>query len=189
MNYQVMPNYTIPTWLFNFITELKNLFIHDTDTTIPEYQFPQELEPNMENVKRVEELFAEIKDHPFYKTLINEAPYAKPANIMLVPEALEANRIYPLPSEMDAPFEYVENISVSRIMLTTWVLWMADDSVVVHTPKPTAGKRTCGPETIFIKDPAEPMPKGVTYALKVVVGTTLSDNYLRGIRWTHYHHR
>lgn len=172
--------------IFNkLIEELKLLYIYKGDRPLQKVEKLPAVEPNEYNINNVIDTFIDIADHPFYKTLLNECAYSKPGNILTNIEAGIENKIYPLPKTMDAPFEYIENPVVSRIMLTTWVLWF-EDRVVVHTPRPTSGKRLCGPEIIFIKDPAEEMPEGVLYAIKVVVGTTLVDGFLRGVRWTHY---
>lgn len=167
------------------IEKLRSVYIHNGEKPLPPVPRIEHVKPNEFNVNNVIDTFNVVKDHPFYKTLIKEAPYANGGNVLTNEEALIENKIYPLPATMDAPFEYIENPVVSRIMLTTWVLWF-DDRVVVHTPRPTTGRRLCGPEILFINDPAEEMPEGVLYAIKVVIGTTLVDGFLRGVRWTHY---
>lgn len=167
------------------IEEVKNVYFHNGEKPLPPVPRIEHVKPNELHVNNVIDTFNEIKDHPFYKTLIKEAPYASAGNILTNEQAVIENKIYPLPATMDAPFEYIENSVVSRIMLTTWVLWF-NGRVVVHTPRPTTGRRLCGPEILFINDPAEEMPEGVLYAIKVVIGTTLVDGFLRGVRWTHY---
>ena len=119
------------------------------------------------------------------KSIYNEVPYSKPNNIRTYEEALKHNQVYGLPSVMDAPFECIDNREVGRVSHTIWVLFFNTHSELV-VPTPTTGRMSVGNEILSINDPADKMPEGVLYAIKVILGTELVDNSFRGCRWSHY---
>lgn len=136
----------------------------------------------------VADVFSKIKHLPLYNTLKSEAPYAKRVNIPSLHSAKHRGIIRLLPKVMNAPFETVETRYANRMSYTVWVLWMNDRSVEVVVPKQNIGRLLSGSELIHVNDPADKMPDGVMRAARIIIGTELVDNSLRGCRWEFYVH-
>lgn len=149
---------------------------------------PPDREPVEENKLKAECVFLGVQNGLYLKSIFNEAPYSKPNNILTYDEAIERSCVYDLPDTMDAPFECIDNREVGRVSHTIWILFYQDHNELV-VPTPTTGRLSVGNDIIVVKDPADPMPEGVLYAIRVVLGTELVNNSLRGCRWSHFSKR
>lgn len=147
---------------------------------------PPDPEPVEEHKAIAEWVFCEMPNGLYRKSIIAESVYAKPANILTFSEAVKAGQVYTLPKTMDAPFECIDNKEVGRVSQTIWILIYSNGRVVTHVPTPTSGRLLLGGDIMSIDNPADPMPADVFKAIKVVLGTELIDNSLRGCRWAHY---
>ena len=183
LNYVYHAPSKLPMWLQTLIAEFKQVFINDIPATV--YKFQDTPITNESNIAKVIDTFGDIEQDAFYKTLINECVYSKRGSILTHEEAVERGCIGKLPPVMTAHFEHIDNRVTSRVTSTTWILWYGSKVSVVH-PTPSLGKFKLGSDIIKINDPAQKMPEGVLYAIKVTVGTTYVDGFLRGVTWTHY---
>ena len=147
---------------------------------------PPDPEPVEEHKAIAERVFYDMPDGLYRKSIIAESVYAKPSNMLTFSQAISANQIYTLPKTMDAPFECIDNKEVGRVSQTIWILYFVDGHVETHVPTPTSGRLLLGGQMMSINNPADPMPEDVFNAIKVVLGTELIDNSLRGCRWAHY---
>lgn len=132
--------------------------------------------------ERVTQNFPQLKGSALYNTLLNEAPYSRADNI----KRFEESTIYPLPKELDAPFELVETAFASRISHTVWILWKDENNYEIINPHQNRGRFLCGPDMINVQDAADPMPENVKFACMIVIGVNLDGNTLRGVRWTFF---
>lgn len=147
---------------------------------------PPDPEPVEEHKEIAEHVFSDMPDGLYRKSIIAESIYSKPGNMLTRIQAIDEGQIYTLPKTMDAPFECIDNKEVGRVSQTIWVLFHQDGRVVTHVPTPTSGRMLLGGVIMSIENPADPMPEDVHRAIKVILGTELIDNSLRGCRWSHY---
>lgn len=147
--------------------------------------------PRIDNsqVGIVKDVFAAIIDTPLYQTLQNEVIYSKRCNIPTIGSAAHRKIIRRIPSVMQSPFETIETRDASRLSYTVWVLWMTDRSVNIVTPKQNCGRVLMGDDIFQINDAPDVMPENVDRAVRVIIGTELVNNTLRGVRWEHYLNR
>ena len=110
--------------------------------------------------------------------LKREAAYAR---VNALPSWLDT--VGSLPTVMDCVCEINETTEAARYSVTYWVVWFNDGSAQAYQPIQNKGLLRTGREIIRLNDPAEPMPKRVTRAMKITMGVSLIDNFLRGFRW------
>lgn len=151
---------------------------------------PLNIPPDPEPIERHKDIAMHVlnlvPDGLYRKSIINESVYAKPENILSFEDALNRGQLYPLPKAMDAPFECIDNKEVGRVSHTVWILFYTNRHVEIRIPTPTTGRLLIGGEIIHVNDPADSMPEDINYALKVIIGTELINNSLRGCCWVHY---
>ena len=173
--------------LNKIIAHIKELYFTDPDLAHLEPVKPNPvIIPDYSLGTAVTCTFKHLQGTALYNTLLNEAPYSRPEHIKGIDEASDENAIYPLPAELDAPFEMVETAFASRISHTVWVLWDKEGNVDIVNPRPNHGRFLCGPDMIVVHEKADPIPDGVQFACKINIGVNLDANTLRGIRWTFY---
>jgi hypothetical protein len=173
--------------LNKIIAHIKELYFTDPDLTHLEPVTPNPIIiPDYSLGTNVSTTFKDLQGTALYNTLLNEAPYSRPEHIKGIYEASDENAIYPLPAELDAPFEMVETAFASRISHTVWVLWDKDGNINIINPRPNHGRFLCGPDMIVVHEKADPIPDNVQFACKINIGVNLDGNTLRGIRWTFF---
>jgi hypothetical protein len=142
--------------------------------------------PQTSQVDIAIKVFSDIEGTPLYSSILTEVPFSKPNNIPTYTEMYKEDKLPHIPMYLDAPFEFIETRFVSRASHTVWILWLVNGEIDIVTPKPTQGRMLVGCDYITVNDTPDFMPYGVVRATKVIFGTELVNNVLRGCRWTHY---
>ena len=163
-------------------------------TVVPVELLPLDDKSTSDVLSKITAMLGDIKNDPFIinangniteqrcdvllNQLTREAAYAR---VNALPSWLDT--VGSLPSVMDCVCEINETTEAARYSVTYWVVWYNDGSAQAYQPIQNKGLLRTGREIIRLNDPAEPMPERVTRAMKITVGVSLIDNFLRGFRW------
>lgn len=132
--------------------------------------------------KTIQDMFGEINDTDLYRAMMSEIEYA----MMPSCKDWQTGNIMTLPRVMESPFSNVITECADRMSTTYWVLWYADN-VVVMQPHQNRGVFRTHRETIVINDKPDCIPEGVIAAAQVTLGVIqTNDNILKGFQWKLY---